>query len=50
MTRSPSSETHFILVRIHGLCVQSFFPLLSFDVFADPDVSVQPQYEVYIAG
>jgi len=52
MNRSPSSKTHFILVRIHGFCVQPFISLLLglVDVFADPDVSVQPQDEVYVAG
>ena len=51
MNRFTLSETHFVLIRVHRFCVQPFFSRLSdpVNVFADPDVSVQPQDEVYIA-
>jgi len=51
MSRSSLSDTHLVLIRVHRFCTQPFRSSLSrlVDVFADPDVSVQPQYEVYIA-
>jgi len=52
MNRSSLSETHFVLIRVHRFCAQPFLSSLSrlIDVFADPNVPVQPQYEVYIVG
>ena len=52
MNRSSLSDTHFVLIRVHRFCVQPFLSSLSrlVDVFADPNVPVQPQYEVYVAG
>lgn len=47
-TRSLSYNTHVVLVRIHRLCIESFFTfaITGLHVLANPYVSVETQNQV----